>query len=70
MGDPAAVFKAYDVRGLVPEELDVDLARSIGGAYARLVRAEEPETTTVAVAPRRMTIWETRPRWLNGEPRL
>ena len=50
MGDPAAVFKAYDVRGLVPEELDVDLARSIGGAYARLVRAEEPETTTVAVA--------------------
>ena len=50
MGDPAAVFKAYDVRGLVPEEFDVDLARSIGGAYARLVRAEEPETTTVAVA--------------------
>jgi phosphomannomutase len=28
------IFKAYDVRGVVPEELDVELARRIGGAFA------------------------------------
>ena len=29
------VFKAYDIRGLVPDELDAQLARQIGGAFAR-----------------------------------
>jgi phosphomannomutase len=29
------VFKAYDVRGVVPDELDADLARLIGVAFAR-----------------------------------
>ncbi len=29
-----ACFKAYDIRGRVPEELDADLARRIGRAYA------------------------------------
>jgi phosphomannomutase len=28
------IFKAYDVRGVVPEELDVDVARRIGSAFA------------------------------------
>jgi phosphomannomutase len=28
------VFKAYDVRGVVPDDLDADLARSIGAAFA------------------------------------
>jgi phosphomannomutase len=27
------IFKAYDVRGVVPDELDVDTARRIGGAF-------------------------------------
>ncbi|HEY8520443.1 MAG TPA: phosphomannomutase [Gammaproteobacteria bacterium] len=31
-------FKAYDVRGRVPEELDEDLAYRIGRAYAQFVR--------------------------------
>ncbi|MCB2223895.1 MAG: phosphomannomutase/phosphoglucomutase [Actinobacteria bacterium] len=30
-----AIFKAYDVRGLVPEQLDEDAARRIGAAFAR-----------------------------------
>ncbi|MDQ6928110.1 MAG: phosphomannomutase/phosphoglucomutase [Actinomycetota bacterium] len=34
-----AVFKAYDVRGIVPDELDADLARSIGAAFARFAGA-------------------------------
>ena len=44
MGDPAAVFLAYDIRGLVPEHLDTELARLVGGAFTRLVRRREPDT--------------------------
>ncbi|MAF66681.1 MAG: hypothetical protein CMJ84_13605 [Planctomycetes bacterium] len=33
------VFKAYDIRGLVPDELNTDLARRIGGAFAQLLGA-------------------------------
>jgi phosphomannomutase len=50
--DPAAVgavFKAYDIRGRVPEELDESLAGAIGRAFALLVRDEEPDTTRVVV---------------------
>ncbi len=49
MGDPSAVFLAYDIRGLVPEHLDADLARRIGGAFARLVRHREPDTGRVVL---------------------
>ena len=34
------VIKAYDVRGLVGEELDEQFVREIGGAFARLMRGE------------------------------
>ncbi len=34
-----AVFKAYDIRGLVPEELNADLARKVGAAFARFAGA-------------------------------
>jgi phosphomannomutase len=33
-----AVFKAYDVRGLVPEQIDEDLARAVGGAFVEVTR--------------------------------
>ena len=49
MGDPAAVFLAYDIRGLVPEHLDAELARLIGGAFARLVRRSEPDTVRIVL---------------------
>ena len=32
--DLARIFKAYDVRGVVPEELNADVARLIGAAFA------------------------------------
>ncbi|MEE2680314.1 MAG: phosphomannomutase/phosphoglucomutase [Actinomycetota bacterium] len=35
----AAVFKAYDVRGLSPEELDEPMARALGAAFARYTNA-------------------------------
>ena len=34
------VFKAYDIRGLVPEELNADLARQVGAAFARFAGAK------------------------------
>jgi phosphomannomutase len=35
----AAIFKAYDVRGLVPEQIDDDLARSAGNAFVQVTQA-------------------------------
>jgi len=32
------VFKAYDVRGTVPDQLDATMCRAIGGAFARFCR--------------------------------
>ncbi|MDQ1711575.1 MAG: phosphomannomutase [Frankiaceae bacterium] len=37
MPDVSAIVKAYDVRGVVPDELDVDVARLFGAAFADLV---------------------------------
>jgi phosphomannomutase len=34
--DLGTIFKAYDVRGVVPDELDADVARDIGAAFARI----------------------------------
>jgi len=35
-----AVIKAYDVRGVVGEQIDAAFVQDVGGAFARLVRAE------------------------------
>jgi phosphomannomutase len=34
------IFKAYDIRGVVPTELDAALAKKIGNAFARLLEAK------------------------------
>ena len=44
-----SIFKAYDIRGLVPEQLNSDIARSIGESWARLIKKTEPETCCVLV---------------------
>ena len=36
----SSIVKAYDIRGLVDEQFDDDIAHRIGGAFARLVRGE------------------------------
>src|SRR4030095_9243297 len=36
---PMGIFKAYDIRGKVPSELNTDLARRIGTAFAKLLSA-------------------------------
>ncbi len=40
MTDFDAIFKAYDVRGTVPDQFDADGARAIGGAFARFIAAK------------------------------
>src|ERR1700754_4115326 len=35
------VFKAYDIRGTVPEQLDESMCRAIGTAFARFAAAPE-----------------------------
>jgi phosphomannomutase len=39
MPDYDAVFKAYDIRGIVPDQLDAGMCRSIGAAFARFAGA-------------------------------
>ncbi|MFQ5556148.1 MAG: phosphomannomutase/phosphoglucomutase [Acidimicrobiales bacterium] len=38
MADLAAIFKAYDIRGTFPDQIDTAASRAIGGAFARFVR--------------------------------
>ena len=44
MTDALACFKAYDVRGRIPDQLNEDIARRIGKAYAEVV---QPGTVVV-----------------------
>ena len=48
MGNIDAIFKAYDVRGLAPAELDAELSGCIGAAFARFV-ADNGGATSIVV---------------------
>jgi len=37
--DLSSIVKAYDVRGVVPDQLDADVARALGAAFARFTGA-------------------------------
>ena len=39
MADLSSIVKAYDVRGVVPDELNADIARALGAAFARFTGA-------------------------------
>src|SRR5882757_456144 len=39
MPDLSAIVKAYDIRGVVPDELDESIARSVGAAFIRVTGA-------------------------------
>jgi phosphomannomutase len=47
--DLSGIVKAYDVRGVVGEELDDAVVRDIGAALARILRAEDATTRAVVV---------------------
>ena len=44
------IFKAYDIRGTVPDQLDADLVERVGAAFAAFARSEEPATSRVLIA--------------------
>ncbi|HJE62070.1 MAG TPA: phosphomannomutase/phosphoglucomutase, partial [Alcaligenes faecalis] len=44
---PTAVFKAYDIRGTVPEQLNPDFAYQLGLALAALAREQSVQTLVV-----------------------
>lgn len=58
MADPSLVFKAYDVRGTYPDQIDEDLCRAIGSAVATfsgaprllLARDMRPSGVTLSAA--------------------
>ena len=50
VADIDAVFKAYDIRGTTPDQLDADLVRKIGVAFARFVRTQPYPHDRVLVA--------------------
>jgi phosphomannomutase len=40
MADYAKIFKAYDIRGMVPDQLDESVAEAVGAAFAKLTGAQ------------------------------
>ena len=56
MGQYAKIFKAYDIRGIVPDELDEGVAEAVGAAFIRLtgapavVTAHDMRTSSPALA--------------------
>ncbi|MFP5069611.1 phosphomannomutase/phosphoglucomutase [Pseudonocardia nantongensis] len=49
MPDLSAIVKAYDIRGVVGDQLDERTARALGAATARLVAADDPGPSAVVV---------------------
>jgi phosphomannomutase len=47
VGDLSTIIKAYDVRGVVPDEWDEDVARAIGAAFAEFVARDGGATAVV-----------------------
>ena len=39
MGDLASIVKAYDIRGVVPDQLDEGVAEAVGAAFAKVTGA-------------------------------
>ena len=50
MADLDAIFKAYDIRGTTPDQLDADVARALGAAFARFVSDQVGGAKRILVA--------------------
>ncbi|MFA6096145.1 MAG: phosphomannomutase/phosphoglucomutase [Candidatus Paceibacterota bacterium] len=44
-----SIFKAYDIRGIYPSQLDEDVAYRIGKGYATFILGENPKTKNIVV---------------------
>jgi phosphomannomutase len=49
LSDLSSLIKAYDVRGVVPDEWDEDVSRAIGAAFAEFVVTDSGATAVVTV---------------------
>ncbi|MBV8992574.1 MAG: phosphomannomutase/phosphoglucomutase, partial [Pseudonocardiales bacterium] len=49
MADLSAIVKAYDIRGIVGEQLDSETVRDVGAAFADLVKDESTDSAAVVV---------------------
>jgi len=47
VGDLSSIIKAYDVRGVVPDQWDEDISRAIGAAFAEFVVGDSGATAVV-----------------------
>ena len=52
----AEIFKAYDIRGIYPEDLNEDIAYKIGRAYAILMQKENLDKKLKIVVGRDMRL--------------
>ena len=50
MPDLDAIFKAYDIRGTTPDQLDADVAKRLGAAFARFAADQLGGARKVLVA--------------------
>jgi len=54
VSDLEPIFKAYDVRGVVPDQFDPEIARAIGVGFARFVTSSDGEGVTRVLVARDM----------------
>jgi phosphomannomutase len=58
----AAVFKAYDIRGVVPDEIDDTLAHRVGAAFVQVLRDEAAGAAAADTGPRAVVVgYDMRP---------
>jgi phosphomannomutase len=50
MSDLAAIVKAYDVRGTVPDQLNEEVARALGAAFVQTLQAGGDDASTIVTA--------------------
>ena len=55
MSSYGAIFKAYDIRGTVPDQFDAVMARSIGAAFARFVIGNSSATRVLVARDMRLS---------------
>ena len=49
MANAESVFKAYDIRGVFPEEVNADLFRAIGRAFSIFIKGKTERNSSVVI---------------------
>ncbi len=50
MKDLSAIVKAYDVRGIFPDQIDTNTCEALGVGFAEFIKTAEPDTSEVVIA--------------------